>query len=373
MTQWVTFAGITAIVLVVVLVLTRLTAEGLELDTGEGPSTGDQRPNAAETVSTGRRESKLEEDSATSPRELSDREGPEGETADPPDGRSPATPTNGDADPSTAPGSSEFSISGPDPETSPDPDSRTSPDPDPETSPDPDPETSPDPDSRTSPDPDPETLPADRQPHRSSPVEDLSTMALLANVALSQGLFAGVLIGAVVYTGVPLEALGIAFDSEYLQTGITVGVLAGITLYVGNELGAAIATHFGLEHDEGLRALLAPDSAGGWIVLLGVVLPVVALFEELLFRAALIGALSAGFDIPLWILAVGSSAVFALGHGAQGRTGIVVTGLLGLVLAWLFITTGSLLVVVVAHYLINALEFLVHEWLGFEWTAGIAN
>ncbi|WP_254809066.1 CPBP family intramembrane glutamic endopeptidase [Natronosalvus amylolyticus] len=349
MTQWVTFAGITAIVLVVVLVLTRLTAEGLGLGTGESPPTGDQRPNAAETVWTGRRESELEENSATSPCESSDRERPEGETAGPPDGRSPATQTNGEADSSTAPGSSEFPISGSDPETSPGSA------------------------SETSPDSDSETPPVDRQPHRPSPVEELSTMALLANVALTQGLFAGVLIGAIVYTNVPLETLGVALESEYLLTGITVGVLAGLILYVGNELGATIATHFGLEHDEGLRGLLAPDSTAGWAVLLGLVLPVVALFEELLFRAALIGALSAGFDIPLWILAVGSSAAFALGHGAQGRTGIVVTGLLGLVLAWLFITTGSLLVVVVAHYLINALEFLVHEWLGLEWTVGIAN
>ncbi|MFP8891387.1 type II CAAX prenyl endopeptidase Rce1 family protein [Natrialbaceae archaeon A-CW2] len=357
MTQWVTFAGITAIVLVVVLVLTRLTAEGLGLGTGESPPTGDQRPNAAETVWTGRRESELEEDSAKSPCESSDRKEPEGETVGPPDGRSPATQTNGDVDPGTGPGSSEFSISGSDPETSPGSDS----------------ETPPGSASETSPDSDSETPPVDRQPHRPSPVEELSTMALLANVALTQGLFAGVLIGAIVYTNVPLETLGVALESEYLLTGITVGVLAGLILYVGNELGAAIATHFGLEHDEGLRGLLAPDSTGGWAVLLGVVLPVVALFEELLFRAALIGALSAGFDIPLWILAVGSSAAFALGHGAQGRTGIVVTGLLGLVLAWLFITTGSLLVVVVAHYLINALEFLVHEWLGLEWTVGIAN
>lgn len=357
MTQWVTFAGVTAIVLVLMLVLTRLTADGLGLGTGDKPSIGDRRPDAAESVTDIHRGSDLEGDSSTSPRDSADHEESGEGTARPPGRRSAATSTDGEADSSTGADSSEFSMHDPDSSTVPNPGSSTPPNPD----------------SRTPPDPDSSRVPADPPPHHRSPVEDLSTMALLANVALSQGLFAGVLIGAVVYTGVPLEALGVAFDSEYLLTGITVGVLAGTALYVGNELGAAIATHFGLEHDEGLRGLLAPDSAGGWAVLLGVILPVVALFEELLFRAALIGALSVGFDIPVWILAVGSSAAFALGHGAQGRTGIVVTGLLGLVLAWLFITTGSLLVVVVAHYLINALEFLVHEWLGLEWTQLIAN
>jgi hypothetical protein len=38
-----------------------------------------------------------------------------------------------------------------------------------------------------------------------------------------------------------------------------------------------------------------------------------------------------------------------------------------MVLAAAFILTGSFVVVFVAHYLVNALEFLVHELLGIEW------
>jgi membrane protease YdiL (CAAX protease family) len=100
------------------------------------------------------------------------------------------------------------------------------------------------------------------------------------------------------------------------------------------------------------------------VVLLGGVLPVVAGFEELLFRGVLVGALSVGFDVSPWLLAVASSVVFGLGHGAQGRLGVLVTTSLGLVLAAAFVLSGSLLLVVVAHYLVNALEFVVHE--GFD-------
>jgi membrane protease YdiL (CAAX protease family) len=96
-------------------------------------------------------------------------------------------------------------------------------------------------------------------------------------------------------------------------------------------------------------------------VLLVVVLPLVAGFEELLFRAALVGGLAAGFGVSPWPLAVLSSAAFALGHGAQGRVGMVVTGVLGFALAALFVVTESLPAVVVAHYLVNALEFAVNE------------
>ncbi|SDJ96541.1 CPBP family intramembrane glutamic endopeptidase [Natronorubrum texcoconense] len=195
----------------------------------------------------------------------------------------------------------------------------------------------------------------------------LSTGELLANVALSQGLFALVLLGAAIYTGIPADALGIEFTTGYLEQGLLLGTAFGLLLYVANEIGAAAATRFGFDHDEELRELLAPDSARGWSALLLVVLPIIAVFEELLFRAALIGVVAAGFSISPWLLAVVSSIAFAVGHGMQGSVGVVVTGLLGFVLAAIFILTGSFLAVVVAHYLVNALEFVVHEGLGFEW------
>jgi membrane protease YdiL (CAAX protease family) len=45
----------------------------------------------------------------------------------------------------------------------------------------------------------------------------------------------------------------------------------------------------------------------------------------------------------------------------------VVTGVLGFALAAVFVTTGSLVAVIVAHYLVNALEFVVHEGFGVDW------
>lgn len=45
-------------------------------------------------------------------------------------------------------------------------------------------------------------------------------------------------------------------------------------------------------------------------------------------------------------MVVASSAVFALGHGMQGRDGVVVTGLYGVALAGEFLVTGRLVVFV---------------------------
>jgi membrane protease YdiL (CAAX protease family) len=199
---------------------------------------------------------------------------------------------------------------------------------------------------------------------------EFTTGLLLVNVALSQGLLGVILLAGAVYFRIPLHALGVDFGDP-LSTGLpalAVGTGLGVALYLANAVGAASAASLGFEADESLRELLTPEHGGGWTLLLLGVLPVIAGFEELLFRAAIVGATSAGFDLPAWGLAVASSLAFALGHGAQGPAGVVVTGLLGFALAGTFVLTNSLLAVLVAHYLVNALEFVVNGYFGVELT-----
>ena len=195
-----------------------------------------------------------------------------------------------------------------------------------------------------------------------------STTLLLANVAVSQGLFGALLLVGAWYAEIPAWAFGAGPDTTGLPA-VAAGIGLGVGLYAANEAGAAVGSRFGLEVGDGqrLRGALAPDTPAGWVVLLAVVLPVIAGFEEILFRGALVGVVAAGYEVSPWLLAVVASGAFALGHGAQGRLGVVVTGALGFVLAAAFVVTGSLLTVVVAHYLVNALEFVVHEGLGVEW------
>jgi len=188
----------------------------------------------------------------------------------------------------------------------------------------------------------------------------LSTRSLWANVVATQALF-GLLLAAIAwYAGVPAAAFGVVADAVS-STALAVGIGVGVVFYMLNELSVRGLTRLGTEPPTELRAALAAETPGGWAVLLFVVLPVIAIFEELLFRGAMIGALSVGFDVPVWLLAVVSSVAFGLGHSAQGRAGILVTSLLGVGLAGVFIVTESLFVVILAHYVINAAEFLVHE------------
>lgn len=182
--------------------------------------------------------------------------------------------------------------------------------------------------------------------------------ALLANVALTHGLLGAAILVLAWYAGLPWAALGLGSVS---LPPVGLGLALGVGLYVASEVGAAVAERVGVEYDERLRELLAPDGPVEWALMLLVVLPVVAGAEELLFRGALIGALAVGFDLPVAALVVGSSLLFGAGHSAQGPVGVAATTAMGLVLGAAFVLTGSLAAVVVAHYAVNALEFVVGE------------
>ncbi|PHQ37806.1 hypothetical protein DJ69_14825 [Halorubrum persicum] len=205
--------------------------------------------------------------------------------------------------------------------------------------------------------------------HRDRPV--LTTRLLLANAAVSQGFALALLAAIAWWTGVPASALGVggthptlgapAVASLEPRGHVALGVVAGVVLAAGNQASARLGARVGVAPSTRLREAMAPTDRGEWVLLLGVALPVVAGFEEALFRGALTGALSVGFAVDPWLLVVASSIAFGLGHGAQGPLGIAVAGGLGLALGGLFVATGSLPAVVVAHYVVNAVEFVAHE------------
>ncbi|WP_135663727.1 CPBP family intramembrane glutamic endopeptidase [Halorhabdus rudnickae] len=207
----------------------------------------------------------------------------------------------------------------------------------------------------------------DRPDATTGTAESLSTAALVANVALTQGTVAVVVAAGAWYFDVPLDALGVtAAPASVGLRAVLTGLVVGVVLWFGSEVMTALSEAAGFGTDEGLRELLAPETTGGWLALLGFALPIVAVSEELLFRAAAIGVPAAGLGTSPWVLAIVSSVAFGFCHGIQGQAGVLVTGLLGLALAGVYVSTGSLLVVIVAHYVLNATEFLVQEGLGVD-------
>jgi hypothetical protein len=81
--------------------------------------------------------------------------------------------------------------------------------------------------------------------------------------------------------------------------------------------------------------------------------------EEWLYRGfflAVVAALAGG--LPMWVLVLVAAAAFGAAHAYQGRAGIALTGVLGGVMAALYLQTGSLLLPVLLHATID-LRFLL--------------
>jgi len=79
--------------------------------------------------------------------------------------------------------------------------------------------------------------------------------------------------------------------------------------------------------------------------------------EELAFRGYAIPRLAAFMGVPG--AAVVTSAVFGILHGYQGVLGTVRTGLMGGILAWGYISSGSVLPAIAAHTAIDLLAGIV--------------
>ncbi|TKJ18186.1 CPBP family intramembrane glutamic endopeptidase [Blastococcus sp. CCUG 61487] len=81
--------------------------------------------------------------------------------------------------------------------------------------------------------------------------------------------------------------------------------------------------------------------------------------EEWLYRGfflAVVAAVAGG--LPAWALVAVAAVAFGLAHAYQGRAGVVLTGVLGGVMAALYLDTGSLLLPVLLHAAID-LRFLL--------------
>lgn len=179
---------------------------------------------------------------------------------------------------------------------------------------------------------------------------------LYANVVGTQTVVVALVAVAAWLASIPIDVFGL--DSlTPLTDAVLAGTVVGLALFVASVVGTRVLSRAGVTYSETLRDALEPRTTGEAVALYGVALPAVSVGEELLFRGVLVGAIAIGFDVSPWLPAVGSSALFGYAHSAQGTAGVVATGVLGLVLAGLFIVTDSLLAVVGAHYVVNAMEF----------------
>lgn len=131
-------------------------------------------------------------------------------------------------------------------------------------------------------------------------------------------------------------------------------VLFGVGLFVPMYFGAAWL-------ENGLHALgfsvpatplpdLVPAPDLGQLLLATVLVAVVAVAEETVFRGYLMLRLTAVTESPATAVVL-STAVFSIGHGYEGSAGVITVGAMGAVFALVYLWRGSLLAPVTMHFL----------------------
>ncbi|MGH7911667.1 MAG: CPBP family intramembrane glutamic endopeptidase, partial [Candidatus Dormibacteraceae bacterium] len=100
--------------------------------------------------------------------------------------------------------------------------------------------------------------------------------------------------------------------------------------------------------------VMVPTRLGERVEFLGLALAA-GVCEELLYRGLLLAVLAALLSEPsIWLVVALGAVAFGAAHAYQGRTGTIVTALLGALLGAIYATTGSLLLVMLLHAALDA-------------------
>jgi membrane protease YdiL (CAAX protease family) len=143
----------------------------------------------------------------------------------------------------------------------------------------------------------------------------------------------------------PGDNTGVGAQIPYLAVAIV--AITAVYRYGGQATRQALAIQL-----RPVAALLPrTGTERRWFALLAVT---AGICEELLYRGFGLAALRwAAPGISETTLVVVTGAAFGLAHLYQGRLGVTLTGLLGAYLAWITISTGSLLPVMLLHALLD--------------------
>lgn len=140
----------------------------------------------------------------------------------------------------------------------------------------------------------------------------------------------------------------------------------GVALFVPFVLGAALLERELLRAGLSRPATPLPASlearGSAEFLLAAVLVAVVALAEETIFRGYLILRLQATLRGSAQAVLL-SSLIFSLGHGYEGSAGLVTVGVMGVVFAVIYLWRRSLVAPMVMHFLQDFLSIVLLPWL----------
>ena len=172
------------------------------------------------------------------------------------------------------------------------------------------------------------------------------------------------IVAVAIETRAPIRTLGLSRPRSIVRT-VAIGIALGVVLLAFSKLMLTpiVERLTGIPRDLSAFDFLRGDT-GAFLRLLPLVWLSAALGEEIVFRGFMIGRLEFAFGgasrIATSAAVILATTLFAFAHAYQGPTGIVITGILGLVFAVLYVATGrNLWTNIVAHGVYDTGSFLL--------------
>ena len=139
---------------------------------------------------------------------------------------------------------------------------------------------------------------------------------------------------------------------------IAVGIGLFVPLFVGAQMLESLLRSAGLSGPSSPAPNLVPTPDPIDLLLAVVLVAVVAVSEEIIFRGYLLLRLS-HLMRGLGGAALLSAAIFSIGHGYEGAAGVVTVGAIGLMLALVYLWRRSLVAPIVMHFLLDFLAIVL--------------
>jgi membrane protease YdiL (CAAX protease family) len=141
----------------------------------------------------------------------------------------------------------------------------------------------------------------------------------------------------------------------------------GAALFIPFVFGAALLERgllrLGLSRPATPTPSFLAASGGAEFLLAAVLVAVVAVTEETIFRGYLLLRFQTLLRGPALAVLL-SSVIFSLGHGYEGSAGLVTVGVMGAVFAVIYLWRRSLVAPIVMHFLQDFLSIVLLPWLG---------
>jgi CAAX protease family protein len=161
-----------------------------------------------------------------------------------------------------------------------------------------------------------------------------------------------------------LQSLGWTFGHGWREVFFGIVLFAPV-FFTANLLDGALQ-QLGLSAPANTVPALENVKGMGEIILAVILVCVVAVAEETIFRGYLLLRFEKGLRMAPFAAALLSSVIFSLGHGYEGTSGVITVGYIGLCFALVYQWRGSLVAPMIMHFLQDFVGIVLSPLLGMK-------